>query len=330
MHDTTKPPVLSIALALGAVYIVWGSTYLAIHFAIETIPPFTMAGVRFTVAGWLLYAFVRGRGVPAPTRGHWISAAIVGAFLLGGGNGGVTWAEQRVPSGIAALIVATVPVWMVFFDWLRPGGPRPTLRVTLGLALGLLGMGLLVAAGQSELSAARIDLLGAAVLVGAAISWAFGSILSRSLDTPTSALQLTAMQMIAGGVLLLAVGAVAGEPGRLDLASVTRQSFLALVYLIVFGAWVGYGAYVWLLRSTSAAVVSTYAYVNPAIAVFLGWLFAGESLDGWMLGAMAVTVAGVALITMPRRRGRAGPQGPAARPGSTPPQSGRSPVRIAP
>lgn len=322
MQDTTKPPVVySIALALGAVYVVWGSTYLAIRFAIETIPPFTMAGVRFTVAGWLLYAFVRGRGAPAPTRGHWISAAIVGALLLGGGNGGVTWAEQRVPSGIAALIVATVPVWMVFFDWLRPGGPRPTLRVTLGLALGLLGMGLLVAAGQSDLSAARIDLVGAAVLVGAALSWAFGSILSRSLDTPASALQLTAMQMIAGGALLLAVGAVTGEPGRVDLASVTRQSFLALVYLIVFGAWVGYGAYVWLLRAATPAVVSTYAYVNPGIAVFLGWLFAGEPLDGWMLGAMAVTLAGVALITMPRRR----KGGPIAAPGK-----GRAPARSAP
>lgn len=309
MHDA-KPPVLSIALALGAVYVVWGSTYLAIHFAIATIPPFTMAGVRFTVAGWLLYAFVRGRGAPAPTRAHWISSAIVGALLLAGGNGGVTWAEQRVPSGIAALIVATVPLWMVLFDWLRPGGPRPTLRITLGLALGLLGMGLLVAAGQSDLSAARVDLMGAAVLVGAAISWAFGSILSRSLDTPASALQLTAMQMIAGGALLLAVGAATGEPGRVDLASVTRQSFLALVYLIVFGAWVGYGAYVWLLRATTPAVVSTYAYVNPAIAVFLGWLFAGEPLDGWMLGAMAVTIAGVALITMPRRWGRAGVRAP--------------------
>lgn len=311
MNDTAaaKPPVLSIALALGAVYVVWGSTYLAIRFAIETIPPFTMAGVRFTVAGWLLYAFVRGRGTPAPKRTHWLSAALVGALLLGGGNGGVTWAQQRVASGIAALIVATVPVWMVLFDWLRPGGPRPTLRITLGLALGLLGMALLVAAGQSELSAARIDLLGAAVLVGAAISWAFGSIVSRALEVPSSALQLTAMQMIAGGALLLAAGGVSGEFGRADVAAVTRQSLLALAYLIVFGAWVGYGAYVWLLRSTTPAVVSTYAYVNPVIAVLLGWLFAGEPLDGWMLGAMGVTIGGVALITIPRRKKLAAPEG---------------------
>ena len=306
MSAASKPPVLSVALALGAVYLVWGSTYLAIRFAIDTIPPFTMAGVRFTVAGWLLYALVRLRGAPAPTRRHWGSAAVIGTLLLGGGNGGVTWAEQLVPSGIAALIVATVPAWMVLFEWIRPDGTRPTLRVVLGLALGLAGIGLLVVAGQADFSAARIDLRGAGVLLLAALSWAYGSIRSRSLDVPSSALQLTAMQMMAGGLLLLGAGVVTGEPARLELAAVTRDSVLALAYLIVFGAWVGYGAYVWLLRATTPAVVSTYAYVNPGIAVFLGWLFANEPLDGWMLGAMGVTLAGVALITFPERKARAG------------------------
>jgi drug/metabolite transporter (DMT)-like permease len=306
MNAASKPPALSVALALGAVYLVWGSTYLAIRFAIETIPPFTMAGVRFTVAGWLLYALVRLRGAPAPTRRHWGSAAIIGALLLGMGNGGVTWAEQLVPSGIAALIVATVPAWMVLFEWIRPDGTRPTLRVVLGLALGLAGIGLLVVAGQADFSAARIDLRGAGALLLAALSWAYGSIRSRSLDVPSSALQLTAMQMIAGGLLLLGVGVVTGEPARLEVAAVTRDSILALAYLIVFGAWVGYGAYVWLLRATTPAVVSTYAYVNPGIAVFLGWLVADEPLDGWMLGAMGVTLVGVALITFPKRKARAG------------------------
>ncbi len=306
MSGPEKPRVLFVALALAAVYLVWGSTYLAIRFAIETIPPFTMAGVRFTVAGWLLYGLVRMRGAPAPTRRHWMSAAVIGTLLLGMGNGGVTWAEQLVPSGIAALVVATVPAWMVLFDWMRPGGTRPTVRVVLGLALGLAGIGLLVVAGQADFSAARIDLAGVAALLLAALSWAFGSIRSRSLDVPSSVLQLTAMQMIAGGMVLFGAGVVTGEPARLDLAAVSGQSGLALTYLIVFGAWVGYGAYIWLLRNTTPAVVSTYAYVNPGIAVFLGWLLADEPLDGWMLGAMAVTLAGVALITLPKRPGRSG------------------------
>ncbi len=306
MSGPEKPRVLFVALALAAVYLVWGSTYLAIRFAIETIPPFTMAGVRFTVAGWLLYGLVRMRGAPAPTRRHWMSAAVIGTLLLGMGNGGVTWAEQLVPSGIAALVVATVPAWMVLFDWMRPGGTRPTVRVVLGLALGLAGIGLLVVAGQADFSAARIDLAGVAALLLAALSWAFGSIRSRSLDVPSSVLQLTAMQMIMGGMVLFGAGVVTGEPARLDLAAVSGQSGLALTYLIVFGAWVGYGAYIWLLRNTTPAVVSTYAYVNPGIAVFLGWLLADEPLDGWMLGAMAVTLAGVALITLPKRPGRSG------------------------
>lgn len=316
MSGPEKPRVFFVALALAAVYLVWGSTYLAIRFAIETIPPFTMAGVRFTVAGWLLYGLVRMRGARAPTRRHWMSAAFIGTLLLGMGNGGVTWAEQVVPSGIAALVVATVPAWMVLFDWMRPGGTRPTVRVVLGLALGLAGIGLLVAAGQADFSAARIDLAGVAALLLAALSWAFGSIRSRSLDVPSSVLQLTAMQMIMGGMVLFGAGVVTGEPARVDLAAVSRDSGLALAYLIVFGAWVGYGAYTWLLRNTTPAVVSTYAYVNPGIAVFLGWLLADEPLDGWMLGAMAVTLSGVALITLPKRPGRSGSRGrPAPRGG---------------
>ncbi len=326
MSRSEKPRVMSVLLALGAVYVVWGSTYLAIRFAIETIPPFTMAGVRFTVAGWLLYGLVRLRGAPAPSKRHWMSAAFIGTLLLGMGTGGVTWAEQLVPSGIAALLVATVPAWMVLFDWLRPEGVRPTLRVVLGLVLGLAGIALLVVAGQADFSAARIDLVGVAALMVAALAWAFGSIRSRSLDVPSSVLQLTAMQMIAGGVVLLLAGFVTGEPARFDLASVTRRSVLALGYLIVFGAWVGYGAYVWLLRNTTPAVVSTYAYVNPGIAVFLGWLLADEPLDGWMLAAMTVTLAGVALITLPKRPGTSGGREPAVagdvpRPAQMPPSA---------
>jgi drug/metabolite transporter (DMT)-like permease len=313
-----RPPIFLVGLALAAVYVVWGSTYLAILFAIDSIPPFMMAAARFTIAGVLLYGLMRARGRPAPSRSHWRSAIVVGVLLLGVGGGGVTWAEQRVPSGVAALIVATVPVWMVVFDWLRPGGLGPSLRVVAGLALGLAGIALLVLAGQSDFSATRIDLLGAGVLLLSALSWAFGSILSRALPVPASALQLTSMQMIAGGCLLFVASVLSGEPARLDPGAVTPRSLMALGYLVVFGSWVAYGAYVWLLRATTPAVVSTYAYVNPAIAVLLGWAFADETLDRWMLLAMAVTIGGVALITVPGRGTRASATGRRPAGGATP------------
>lgn len=300
MNDSNKPaPRLMIALALLAVYVIWGSTYLAILFAIDTIPPLTMAGIRFIIAGGLLYGLLRLRGHPAPTKGHWVSAAIVGILLLGFGNGGVTWAEQRVPSGIAALILAGTPAWMVILDWIRPGGRRPERRIVAGVLLGLAGIAVLVLAGGDP-RADGVDPIGAIVVLMSSISWAFGSILSRFLRVPASAMQVTSMQMIAAGAVLTVGGAVAGEWPRVDLGAITPSSLLAFGYLVVFGSWVGYSAYVWLLRATTPAVASTYAYVNPAIAVLLGWAIAGESVDRWMVGAMALIVCGVAMITVPR------------------------------
>ncbi len=288
-----------IALALLAVYVIWGSTYLAILFAIDTIPPLTMAGIRFLVAGGLLYGLLRLRGYPAPTKVHWVSAAIIGTLLLGFGNGGVTWAEQRVPSGVAALILAGTPAWMVILDWLRPGGRRPGRRVVAGVLLGLAGIAVLVLAGGDP-RADGIDPIGVIVVLASSVSWAVGSILSRFLRVPASAMQVTAMQMIAAGAVLTAGGAAAGEWPRVNLGAITGSSLLAFAYLVVFGSWIGYSAYVWLLRATTPAVASTYAYVNPAIAVLLGWAIAGESVDRWMIGAMALIVGGVAMITVPR------------------------------
>lgn len=297
MDATPRVTTLRVAIALLAVYLVWGSTFVAILFAIDTIPPLTMAGIRFVVAGAVVYGLTRVGGQPPASRSHWVSACIVGFLLLSLGNGGVTWAEQHVPSGTAALVLAGIPAWMVLFDWLRPGGRIPLRQETLGLSLGLAGIALLVA-GPDGMGLGAVDPVGAVVLIGASIAWSFGSIVSRSLPVPTSAFQLTGMQMLAGGAFLLVGGMLGGEWSAVDLEKVSRSSFLALGYLIVFGSLVGYSAYVWLLRSTAPAVASSYAFVNPAIAVGLGWLLAGEEVGPSIMAAMVMIVLGVALIVL--------------------------------
>lgn len=298
------PALPKLVAAFAAVYLVWGSTYLAIRFAIETLPPFLMAGARFLAAGGVLYAVMRARGEPRPSPVHWRSAAVVGGLLLFLGNGGVVWAEQTVPSGVAALLVATLPLWMVLLEWARPGGERPTGRVVAGLVVGFAGLVLLV--GPSELvGGQRVDPVGAGVVLFAALAWAAGSIYSRSAPLPSSPFLATGMEMLAGGALLVAAGAVTGELGALDPAGVSARSALALAYLVVFGSLVGFTAYIWLLRVSTPSRVSTYAYVNPVVAVLLGWALAGEPLSARVLGAAAVIIAAVVLIT----RSRAAPSG---------------------
>ena len=305
LSEDSSASALKIALALGTVYVIWGSTYLAILFAIETLPPFWMAGVRFLVSGALVYAWARWRGAPRPQRIHWRSATLIGGLLLLGGNGGVVWSEQRLDSGFAALLVSTVPLWMVLFEWLRRDGTRPTLGVVAGLVLGFAGLVMLVRPGRGG----GFDALAVGVLLLACVSWAWGSLRSRHVPLPESPFLATGMQMLAGGALLMAMGLLTGEAGRLDLAGVSLKSGLALGYLIVFGA-LGFTAYIWLLRVTSPALVSTYAYVNPVVAVLLGWALAGEPLTWGMLAAAAVILTGVALITVFRNRGKApAPQG---------------------
>ncbi len=286
-----------VLLAFAAVYVVWGSTYLAIRFAIATIPPFLMAGTRFLIAGAILFAWGRQRGAARPSRVHWRTTAIVGALLLVGGNGGVVWAEQRVPSGVAALLVAVVPLWMVLIEWLRPRGRRPRPAVMGGVAIGLAGMVLLVGP-RAIIGQGNVDALGALVLIAAALSWATGSLYSRHAPMPSDPLVATGMEMLAGGALLLLAGIAAGEPSRLYLDSVSLRSLLALLYLITFGAIVGFTAYTYMLKMSTPAKVSTYAYVNPVVAVLLGWLFAAEPVTPRMLVASAVIVAAVALITL--------------------------------
>ena len=290
-----------LVLAFGALYTVWGSTYLAIRVAIETLPGFLMAGVRFLVAGAALYAYARLRGgARRPTGGEWRAAAVVGALLLLGGNGGVVWAEQRVATGLASLIVATVPLWMVLLAWALPGGRRPSLGVAAGLALGTAGLVVLVGPG-ALVGRGAVDGLGALALLGSAFSWAAGSVYARRATLPASPLLATGMQMLAGGVLLVAAAAATGH-ATVDPGAVTLRSLLALLYLIVFGSFVGFTAYVWLLKVAPPARVSTYAYVNPIVAVLLGWAVLGEPLTARTAMAAAVIVAAVATITLSRPR----------------------------
>ena len=294
---------MRVAIAFAAIYLIWGSTYLAIRFAIETLPPFSMAAVRFTVAGGILYAIARPRS-ERPTKVNWISAGVVGTLLLAGGNGGVVWAEQWVPSGLAALIVATVPLWMVLFDWLFAGGARPSRTLMAGLLLGLSGVGLLMS--STELGAqSREGLLGGFAVLGASISWAAGSIYARKAALPRSPFLATAMQMIVGGFVLSLMAAIAGEGGELHLSAFSMKSMLALVYLIVFGALIAFTAYIWLLGVSTPARVSTYAYINPAVAVLLGWLLASERLDARAAVAVLIILSAVALVSVrggdPRR-----------------------------
>lgn len=294
-----KAPLLHVALALGAVYVIWGSTYLAIRFAIETMPPFLMAGVRYLTAGAILYLWARAQGTPRPTLLHWRSALALGAFMLLFGNGGVVWAEQRIDSGLTALLISTEPLWIVLMVWLRTGRKRPNPKVIAGLALGFLGLVLLVKPSGS----ASIDLLAAAVVVLASVSWAWGSLYGQRAPLPSSPLAATGMQMLAGGALLMTVSMATGEPARFVLSEVSLRSWLSLGYLIVFGAIVAFTAYVWLMRVAPPVLVSTYAYVNPVVAVFLGWALAGEPLTAGTLGAAAVILTGVALITSAQGKG---------------------------
>ncbi len=297
-----------IPLAFAAIYLIWGSTYLAIRFAVETLPPFLMAGVRFALAGAILYLWARLRGEERPTAAHWRATAILGGLLLLGGNGLVSWAEIRVPSGPAALLVSTIPLFVVLFEWLGPRSirvGRPTKLVTLGIVAGLMGIVLL--AGPGDLLGERIDPLGALALVVAALSWSFGSTISRRLPQPGSPILGTAMQMLAGGGLLLAAGTGLGELSRLDPAAVSIGSLAALGYLIVFGSLIAFTAYVYLLQKVAVAKVATYAYVNPVVALVLGWALAGEALTPRTLLASTVILGAVILITTRRRAPRRGP-----------------------
>ncbi len=295
-------PKWKVMAAYGAVYLLWGSTYLAIRMAIETLPPFLMAGIRFVIAGTLLYGWARLRGAPRPLKIHWRSAAIVGALLLLGGNGGVVWSEQFVSSGIAALLVATVPLWMSLLQILWKQEARPSFQSLAGIFLGFAGIWFLAAPNPSDVHS--VPVWAALVLTLAALSWAIGSLLTRHLPLPDSSPAATGMEMISGGLCLLIASILTGEPLHVDFAAVSCRSWLALGYLVVFGALVGFSCYIWIVKVTPPALSSTYAYINPVVAVFLGWLILGEPLTLRILAGASVIIAAVFLITTAGRTGK--------------------------
>ena len=292
-----------MAAGFAAIYFVWGSTFLAIRIAVEEMPPFLMAGTRFVVAGGALFLWRLLLHGERPEPRHWAGAAAVGSLLFMGCNGAVVWSEQRVPSGLTALMLALIPLWMVLLDACMSDGAPLNARVIVGVLLGLAGLALLL--GPSRLLGARqVDPFGACVLIAGSFCWASGSIVSRRLPQPASAGLAAGMQMLLGGAVLMAAGLAAGEPSRVIAGAITARSILALAYLIVFGSIVGFTAYTWLLSATTPARVSTYAFVNPVVAVLLGWALAGEPMSARTLTASAVIVAAVAMIILSRGRPR--------------------------
>jgi drug/metabolite transporter (DMT)-like permease len=294
-----QPSAALIWLPLGAVYVIWGSTYLAIREAVLTLPPLLMAAVRFLVAGGVLYAWAIRRGDregDRPGWPQWRAASIVGILLLLVGNGGVVLAERSVPTGIAALVIATIPLWMAMIDRVF-FGQRLAPQAIAGLVLGFSGLGLLV----GGTGGGRLDAGGMIILLCAAIGWSIGSMYSKNAPLPSRPLVATALEMLAGGAALVVAGAIHGEFAHIHPELFSLASLLALAYLIVFGSLVAFSAYVWLLRAAPISLLSTYAYVNPVVAVLLGWIFLSERITGRTLLAGAVILVAVALMISARK-----------------------------
>ena len=292
-----------LVAAFAAVYVIWGSTYLAIRYAIATIPPYLMASARFASAGAVLVALARVRGGAWPTPRQWGVALVSGALLLAGGIGGVCWAEQRVPSGLAALVAGASPLLTVVVDWLRPGGSRPDLTTTAGLVLGFAGVALLIDPGATD--AARIAPAGALVLVCSVLSWAVGSVFVKHVSGAPSRLMGSGASMLMGSAVLLVIAAALGETSGFSPSRVGAGSVLALAYLAVFGSVVAFTAYFWLIQHTTPAKATTYAYVNPVLALLLGWAVAGEPVTSRVVFAAGVIVSGVLVVTaLPHARAR--------------------------
>ena len=294
--------MLRFIAAFASIYLIWGSTYQAIKFAIESIPPFLMLSFRFLPAGLLMYAFLRLRGGPPPTRREWLAAAAVGTLMLAGGTGAVAWAERTIHSGLAALLVAAVPMWMVLLDWIGPAHRRPTGRVLAGLAVGFTGVALIV--GPTWTGFGLAGLAAALAVMFGTICWAVGSVYSRYTPLPRSPFMASAAEMIAAGIVLAGIGVVTGETAGFDPAAVSTVSALSVLYLIVFGSLVAYAAYVWLLHNTTPARVSSYAFVNPLVAMLLGVWLGDETFGVTTVLAAGLVVGSVALITLERKRPR--------------------------
>lgn len=302
--ETTSPsvpPLRAYVLAFSTLYLVWGSTYLAIRIGVESIPPFAMAGARFLIAGTLLLAFLRLRGAVWPTLGQWRHATISGLFLLLGGNGLVSWAEQHIPSSVTALIIGSGPLFVVLAEWAWPGGRRPTALTLIAMGLGFVGVALLAAPWDDSVTD-TLPVGGVLAIVVACVSWAIGSIYGRHVTYPAAPFTAAAAQMLAGGGLLALVAAMRGEFSEWDFAATHARSWWAFVYLIFAGSLAGYSAFVWLTRHSTAARTATFAYVNPVVAVLLGWLLLDESINARTLSASVLILGAVIVISWPRTR----------------------------
>ena len=290
------PKRVSIILAFAGIYLIWGSTYLGILFAIRSIPPFLMAGARFLVAGVIMYAIARFQGAPQPERSTWRTALIVGGCLLLGGNGGVTISEKWVPTGLAALLVATVPIYIALLGWLSGTAARPTPMVWFGLIGGFIGVGILVGPAFTNSTGNHLA-WGMSILLVSSLLWSIGSLYSRRAKHASSLFVAAGQQMICGGALLTLAGLALSEYRNFDIRNVTGLSIDAFIYLVLIGALVGYTAYFYLLRHCEPAKVATYAYINPIVAIVLGTFFAGEHLTlrtwlgaGLIIGSVAVVI----------------------------------------
>lgn len=284
-----------IWLALIALYIVWGSTYFGIKVAIETIPPFFQAGTRFLVSGLILFFWQRAAGYEMPTRRQWISTAVIGNLLLLGGNGLVSWAEQFIPSGIAALLIGSVPLFLVIAEALRPHGVKPNWQSIVGLAIGFVGIYVLI--NPSEAVAGEgLNVYGVAALLLACLLWATGSVYSKSADLPKSSLMTTGAEMLMGSIGLFIVSLVSGELNGWNPAEVSMRSLYGLTYLITIGSIVGFGSYIWLLQNAPISLVATYAYVNPIVAILLGSWLGQEKLEPRIWLATAIIIGSVMFI----------------------------------
>lgn len=297
------PTPARLLLAYVTVYLVWGSSYLFMKFAVASLPPLPLAGARYFIAGVILCAAAFALWRVKGTRAEWGAAAIAGTALMGS-NAAVAWSVKRIPSGVAALLVGMTPCWMILMEWLRDRDQRPHGRVVAGLALGLVGIAILV--GPTELlGGSHVDPLGAAAALGGTVAWSAGSLYSRRAPRPASAQLQSGMQMLAGGAVLLAVCVVAFDWRHFDYGAVTTKSWLSFWYLALVASLAGFTAYIYLLAHATPAKASTYAYVNPVVAVALGAMFAGEELNLRVLLAAAVIVGAVALVVSAREsRGR--------------------------
>jgi drug/metabolite transporter (DMT)-like permease len=308
MAEASHPRAWKVLLAFAIIYFVWGSTFLAIRIGVQEVPPFLLAGMRFVIAGFVLFAWMRAKGTAFPTRREWRSVGLLAVLFFVLDYGLVFWAEVRVPSGITAVMMATIPVFMALSEILILRTQRLTLRLGIALLVGIGGVAVLVSRSAS-FGDAPINTFGAVALLVASISWALGSALTRKLPLPSNKAMSSGAQMLVGGVLLTLTAASLGELRGFHIQAVSERAWIALVYLIVAGSIVAFTAYVWLIHHESPTKVGTYAYVNPVVAIVMGYLFAGEALSfRTIAGATLILVSVVVITTMPKTQSGSLPQ----------------------